>query len=151
MFSVLGRREVTGRSGTILEGEAGVNDPAGIALMLGLLEIATHTGGSLLIVAREFAVEMSVGAAFGLAGGRLFIPLLRRLRLPSESMYPVLALMCAGALYGATSLAHGSGFLAVFLAGLLVGDARVPYRLRSSAFRARWPASPSWWCSWRSV
>lgn len=128
MFSVLGRREVAGRSGTILEGEAGVNDPAGIALMIGILEIATHEGGSLLIVAREFAVEMSVGAAFGLAGGRLLVPLLRRLRLPSESMYPVLALMCAGALYGATSLAHGSGFLAVFLSGLLLGDARVPYK-----------------------
>jgi cell volume regulation protein A len=128
MFSVLGRREVAGRSGTILEGEAGVNDPAGIALMLGVLELATNEGGSLFIVAREFAVQMSVGAAFGLAGGRLLVPLLRGLRLPSESMYPVLALMCAGALYGATSLAHGSGFLAVFLLGLLLGDARVPYK-----------------------
>ena len=128
MFSVLGRRELAGRSGTILEGEAGVNDPAGIALMLGVLELATSEGGSLSIVAREFAVEMSVGAAFGFAGGRLLIPLLRRLRLPSETMYPVLALTCAGTLYGATSLAHGSGFLAVFLAGLLLGDARVPYK-----------------------
>jgi cell volume regulation protein A len=128
MFSVLGGREVAGRSGTILEGEAGVNDPAGIALMLGVLELATHDGESLFIVAREFAVQMSVGAAFGLAGGRLLVPVLRGVRLPSESMYPVLALMCAGVLYGATSLAHGSGFLAVFLLGLLLGDARVPYK-----------------------
>jgi potassium/hydrogen antiporter len=136
MFSVLGRHEVTGRSGTILEGEAGVNDPAGIALMIGVLELATHGGGSLFIVAREFAVQMSVGAAIGLAGGRLLIPLLRRLRLPSETMYPVLALMCAGALYGATSLAHGSGLLAVFLAGLLLGDARVPYKGEIERFQA---------------
>ncbi len=128
MFSVLGRRELAGRSGTILEGEAGVNDPAGIALMIGVLELVTQDGGSPLIVAREFAVEMAVGVAFGLVGGQLLIPLLRRLRLPSESMYPLLALMCAGALYGATALAHGSGFLAVFLAGLLLGDARVPYK-----------------------
>lgn len=128
MFSVLGRREVAGRSGTILEGEAGVNDPAGIALMLGMIELATHDDGSLLLVLKEFAVEMSVGAAFGLLGGRLLVPLLRRLRLPSESMYPVLALMCAGALYGAAALAHGSGFLAVFLAGLIIGDARLPYK-----------------------
>jgi cell volume regulation protein A len=43
-------------------------------------------------------------------------------------MYPVLALVLAGALYGATSLAHGSGFLAVFIAGLFLGDARLPYK-----------------------
>jgi cell volume regulation protein A len=43
MFSVLGRREVVGRSGTTLEGEAGMNDPAGIALMLGMIELATHS------------------------------------------------------------------------------------------------------------
>ncbi|HVD49934.1 MAG TPA: cation:proton antiporter, partial [Gaiellaceae bacterium] len=42
MFSVLGKREVAGRTGTILEGESGVNDPVGIALMLGMLEFATH-------------------------------------------------------------------------------------------------------------
>ena len=41
-------------------------------------------------------------------------------------MYPILALTLAGALYGATSIAHGSGFLAVFLAGLLIGDAGFP-------------------------
>src|SRR5919106_2754568 len=46
MFSVLGRREVAGRSGTILEGEAGINDPAGIALLLGMVEVATPPRGS---------------------------------------------------------------------------------------------------------
>ena len=128
MFSVLGRREVAGRSGTTLEGEAGVNDPAGIALMIGMVELATHDDASFLVVGREFAVEMSVGLALGLMGALVLIPLLRRLRLPSEGLYPVLALVLACALYAATSLAHGSGFLAVFIAGLFLGDARVPYK-----------------------
>jgi cell volume regulation protein A len=128
MFSVLGRREVEGRSGTTLEGEAGVNDPAGIALMLGMIELATHDDASFLVVVREFAVEMSVGVALGLLGAVLLIPVLRRVRLPSEGLYPVLALVLAGALYGATSLAHGSGFLAVFILGLVLGDARTPYK-----------------------
>jgi potassium/hydrogen antiporter len=128
MFSVLGRREVEGRSGTILEGEAGVNDPAGIALMLGMIELATHDDASFLVVVREFAVEMSVGVVLGLLGAVLLIPVLRRVRLPSEGLYPVLALVLAGALYGATSLAHGSGFLAVFILGLALGDARTPYK-----------------------
>jgi potassium/hydrogen antiporter len=127
MFSVLGRREVAGRSGTTLEGEAGVNDPAGIALMLGMIELAKHGDASFWVVGREFAVEMSVGLVFGL-GAFLLIPLIRRLQLPSEGLYPVLAIVLAGALYGATSLAHGSGFLAVFIAGLFLGDARLPYK-----------------------
>jgi cell volume regulation protein A len=136
MFAVLGRREVGGRSGTTLEGEAGMNDPAGIALMLGMIELATHEHATLLVVGREFVVEMAIGAAFGLLGGRLMLPVLRRARLPSEGLYPVFALMLAGVLYGTTSVAHGSGFLAVFLAGLLAGDARLPYKGEIERFTA---------------
>lgn len=128
MFSVLGRREIGGRSGTTLEGEAGVNDPAGVALMIGMIELATHTDQTLFIVAREFAVEMAVGAATGLAGALVMVPLLRRIRLGSESLHPIFALALAGALYGATALAGGSGFLAVFTAGLFVGDADMLYK-----------------------
>jgi cell volume regulation protein A len=136
MFSVLGRREVDGRSGTTLEGEAGMNDPAGIALMIGMIELATHDDATLLVVGQEFVVEMAVGAAFGLLGGRLLGPVLRRARLPSGSMYPILALTLACVLYGLTSVAHGSGFLAVFLAGLLIGDARVPYKAEIERFQS---------------
>jgi len=128
MFSVLGRREIAGRSGTTLEGEAGVNDPAGIALMIGLIELATHEDATWFVVVREFVVEMGIGTAIGLAGALALLPLLRRLRLPAEGFYPVLALALAGVLYSATSLAHGSGFLAVFIAGLVLGDAGLPYK-----------------------
>src|ERR687884_199875 len=85
MFSVLGRREIAGRSGTTLEGEAGMNDPAGIALMLGMIELATHDDATFSVVAREFVVEMAVGAAIGLLGARLMIPILRRSRLPCKA------------------------------------------------------------------
>jgi potassium/hydrogen antiporter len=122
VFSVLGGREIEGRSGTTLEGEAGVNDPAGIALMIGMIELATHDDASLLVVVREFAVEMAIGTAMGLAGAFVLVPLLERVRLPAPSLYPILALAGAGALYGATALARGSGFLAVFIAGLIIGD-----------------------------
>jgi potassium/hydrogen antiporter len=136
MFSVLGRREVAGRSGTTLQGEAGVNDPAGIALMLGMIELATHADASFWVVVREFAVEMSIGLTLGLLGTLLLLPVLRGLRLPSEGLYPVLALVLAGALYAVTSLAHGSGFLAVFIAGLFLGDARTPYKAEIERFAA---------------
>lgn len=127
-FAVLGRRELSGRTGTILEGEAGINDPAGIALMVGMIELATHDDATAWVIGREFVVEMVVGAAFGLLGARLLIPAIRRMRLPSESLYPVLALVAAASLYGVTTLAHGSGFLAVFLLGMKIGDARMPFK-----------------------
>jgi potassium/hydrogen antiporter len=86
MFSVLGRRDVGGRSGTTLEGEAVVNDPAGIALILGMIELATHDDASLLVVVRGFVVEMSVGVVLGVVGAFVLMPVLRRVRLGSEGL-----------------------------------------------------------------
>jgi cell volume regulation protein A len=134
MFSVLGGREIEGRSGTTLEGEAGVNDPAGIALMLGMIELATHDDATFLVVVEEFAVEFAVGTVAGLAGAAVMIPVLRHARLPSTALYPVFALVLAAALYGATSLTRGSGFLAVFVAGLFVGSAPVRARPEIESF-----------------
>jgi cell volume regulation protein A len=127
MFSVLGNREIGGRAGTILEGESGANDPIGIALMLGMLDLATHPDSSFWVVVREFAIEMSVGLAIGVAGALLLRRLIR-VSLPSASLYPLRTLAAAATIYGVAAVAHGSGFLAVFVAGLLVGDEHVPFR-----------------------
>jgi potassium/hydrogen antiporter len=128
MFSVLGKREVGGRTGTILEGESGVNDPVGIALMLGMLEFATHAGASFWTVVREFVVEMSVGLAIGMAGALLLLQSVRRISLLNPALYPLRSLAAAGVIYGVAAIAHGSGFLAVFVAGILLGDADYPHR-----------------------
>ena len=128
MFSVLGKREVGGRTGTILEAESGANDPVGIALMIGMIEFATSDHGTVWTVAREFLLEMSIGLAVGIVGGYALLWLMRRLTLPNAGLYPLRTLAAAGVVYGAASVLHGSGFLAVFVAGLLVGDARVPYK-----------------------
>jgi potassium/hydrogen antiporter len=133
MFSVLGHREVGGRTGTILEGESGANDPVGIALMIGMLELATHPDASFWIVVREFSIEMAVGLAIGVAGGLLLLRAMR-LSLPNEGLYPLRTLAAAGAIYGVAAVAHGSGFLAVFVAGIMVGDARAPYKAEIERF-----------------
>jgi potassium/hydrogen antiporter len=133
-FSVLGRREVVGRTGTILEGESGMNDPVGIALLIGMVELASHPDASFWVVVEEFVVEMSVGLAVGLAGGALLLPVLRRMTLPSEGLYPLRTLAAAGLIYGAASIAEGSGFLAVFVAGVFVGDARAPFKAEIERF-----------------
>ena len=134
MFSVLGQREIEGRSGVTLEGEAGVNDPAGIALMIGMIELATHDDASRFVILREFVVEMGIGAAVGLVGALAMVALLRRITLPAPALSPVLALALAGALYGVTALAQGSGFLAVFIAGLVAADTRTPYKSEIERF-----------------
>ena len=133
MFSVLGNKEIRGRTGTILEGESGVNDPVGIALMIGMVELATHDDASFWIVVEEFSVEMAVGLVIGLLGAAAMRPLLR-LSLPSPGLYPIRTLAAAGVIYGAASLAHGSGFLAVFVAGIALGDADVPLRTEIARF-----------------
>lgn len=127
MFSVLGDKEIRGRAGTILEGESGVNDPVGVALLIGMIELAQNADASFWVVVEEFAVEMSVGLAFGLLGAAAMRPLLR-FSLPNPGLYPLRTLAAAGVIYGAAATAHGSGFLAVFVAGVLLGDADVPLR-----------------------
>jgi potassium/hydrogen antiporter len=127
MFSVLGDKEIRGRAGTILEGESGVNDPVGIALMIGMVELATHDDATFWVVVEEFSIEMAVGLAIGLLGAAAMRPLLR-ISLPNPGLYPIRTLAAAGVIYGIASVAHGSGFLAVFVAGIALGDADVPFR-----------------------
>jgi cell volume regulation protein A len=135
MFSVLGDREIGGRTGTILEGESGANDPVGIALMLGMIELATHADATFWVVVRVFFEQMSIGLAIGIAGGLLESRLLRRVALPSAGLYSVRTLALAGVVYGAAATAHGSGFLAVFVAGLIVGDVQAPFKREIEVFQ----------------
>jgi potassium/hydrogen antiporter len=134
MFSVLGNREIGGRTGTILEGESGANDPVGIALMIGMLELATHDDASFAVVVEEFAFEMAVGLAVGLAGAGLLRATMTRIELPSPGLYPLAVFALAGLIYGSAAVLHGSGFLAVFIAGLLIGDARAPFQTEVESF-----------------
>jgi len=136
VFSVLGQREVEGRSGTVLEGESGANDPVGIALMAALLSAGSLSGGALAQVAGTFVLQMLVGAVVGVVGGRLLLLLMRRVQLPGEGLYPVRTLVVAGILFGAATIAHGSGFLAVFLAGVVIGDERAPFKREIERFHA---------------
>ncbi|HEX4018295.1 MAG TPA: cation:proton antiporter [Frankiaceae bacterium] len=136
VFSVLGRREIAGRAGTILEGESGANDPVGIALMASLISAGSLSGGTALHVAGEFILQMGVGAAIGVAGGWALLAFMRKVPLPSEALYPIRTLMCVLALFGLATVARGSGFLAVFVAGILIGDRKAPYKREIERFHS---------------
>ena len=135
MFSVLGNREIGGRTGTILEGESGANDPVGIALMIGMIELATHPDASFATVVEKLALELPIGLAVGVAAGLLLAAVARRISLPDEGLYLAQLLAGAGATYGIASALHGSGFLAVFVAGIAIGDRRLPFRRQLEIFQ----------------
>lgn len=134
VFSVLGRREVAGRAGTTLEGESGANDPVTIALMVALLSATGAGWSSIGSGLAAFGLQMGVGFAVGAAGGRLLLLTMRHVPLPSAGLYSVRALAAALSLYGLATVAHGSGFLAVFVAGILIGDERAPHKLDIERF-----------------
>ncbi len=137
VFAVLGRREVTGRAGTLLEGESGANDPVGIALLLVLLSAGSDAGlGTVAGGLAAFALQLGLGAAAGWLGGKALLVLMRRVGLPSEGLYPLAVLAGVGLIFGATTAVGGSGFLAVFVAGVVVGDARAPYKREIERFHA---------------
>jgi cell volume regulation protein A len=126
MFSVFGRKEIGGRTGTILEGESGANDPVGIALMLAAVSLAQADPTSVAGAVGEFFLQLGLGVVFGVVGAYLLLHLVRRIVLPNPALYPLRTLAFAGAIYGAATVAHGSGFLAVYIAGILIGDADIP-------------------------
>lgn len=126
MFSVFGRKEIGGRTGTILEGESGANDPVGIALMLAAVSLAQHDSTSVAGAVGEFFLELGVGVLLGVIGAYVLVFALRRVALPDPALYPLRTLAFAGVVYGLATVAHGSGFLAVYIAGILVGDAQIP-------------------------
>jgi cell volume regulation protein A len=136
VFSVLGRREITGRAGTLLEGESGANDPVGIALLVALLAEPVLGAGAAAQVARELAAELAVGTAVGVVGGMALLIFMRRVHLPDEGLYPLRVLAGALAIYGLAAVAHGSGFLAVFVAGVVVGGRRAPFRREIARFNS---------------
>jgi potassium/hydrogen antiporter len=126
MFSVFGRQEVGGRTGTILEGESGANDPVGIALMLAAVSLAETNPTSVADAIGDFFLQLGVGTLVGVVGAYVLMQFLRRIVLPNVALYPLRTLAFAGVIYGVATVAHGSGFLAVYIAGILIGDADIP-------------------------
>ena len=134
VFSVLGRRQISGRSGTILEGESGANDPVGIALMVTLLGVTGSGWDAIGSGLGEFALQLVIGAIVGVVGGIALRWLMRHSHLADEALSAILVVAAAVVLYGAGTALGGSGFLAAFIAGILVGDVRAPYKQEINRF-----------------
>jgi cell volume regulation protein A len=90
--------------------------------MLALLAHVGDGNASVAHAALQFVLALAVGVAVGLAGGFGLRAVLERMPMPTETLNPLRTLALAGVIYGLASVLHGSGFLAVFLAGIVVGD-----------------------------
>ncbi|VUD69297.1 K(+)/H(+) antiporter NhaP [Thalassocella blandensis] len=120
--------ELKERTSATLEIESGSNDPMAIFLTITLVQVLQLSGegnqGWTILI--ELVRQMGLGLAIGFSGGYLLSRLLKRLSLPS-SLYPLLALAGGISLFGITTLWDGSGFLAIFIAGAILGNTPLPY------------------------
>ncbi|MEW6475348.1 MAG: potassium/proton antiporter, partial [Actinomycetota bacterium] len=124
VFSVLRSRNVSlrGEIRPLLELESGSNDPMAVFLTVGFLELLTDPGRSVLSLMPLFAQQMAVGAVLGYLLARGTVVAINRLRLEYEGLYPVVTLAVVVLTYGITALLGGSGFLAVYVAGIVMGN-----------------------------
>ena len=105
-----------------LQIESGANDPMAIFLTLTLVNLLAAGGGDLdWKISLQFFQQMGIGAAIGLGGGWGLLWLINRIDL-NVGLYPLLAFAGAMLIFGATALADGSGYLAVYLAGIVLGN-----------------------------
>lgn len=131
VFAVLrgSRLSLKRRVGTTLELESGINDPMAVILTTMLTSYLVNPASSPgWRVALEVVREIAVGGALGLAIGYGGRALLARFRLPASGLYPALTLGLALLAFGVPTLMHGSGFLAVYVAALVLGAGPLPYR-----------------------
>ncbi|MEU8977510.1 potassium/proton antiporter [Streptomyces sp. NPDC048309] len=129
VFSVLRKIPLPARVTGVLEAESGFNDAPVVILV-----VAFSTAGPVehwYTLLGEIALELAIGAAIGLAVGWLGAYGLRHVALPASGLYPIAVMAIAVVAYAAGALAHGSGFLAVYLASMLLGNAKLPH----------WPAT----------
>ncbi len=124
VFSVLKERALglKGQIRPLLEFESGINDPTAVALVVGLTELAGHVGESPWSVVTLFVQELLLGGVIGYVLGRVAVRLLNRASLPLEGLYYVLTVGIVAFIYGITALVHGSGFLAVYVAAVVLGN-----------------------------
>ncbi len=109
------------RVGATLEAESGTNDPFAVFLTLMLVELISAGSSSFAHVAMALGREAVLGALAGIVGGRIVVVALNRVALP-QGLHAPFVLTGALVIFGAAQIAHASGFLAVYLAGIIIGN-----------------------------
>lgn len=122
VFSVLKGRGLPERLRSVLEVESGTNDPVSVYLTLTLAAALVGAGAGVGGAVMGIVVQLVLGAAIGWLGGRVLAAVANAVEIPAFGLYPMLVLSGALLVYSVTNLLGGSGFLAVYVAGLVLGN-----------------------------
>lgn len=112
----------------MLELESGSNDPMAYMLTIVLIQFTTSSEIGVSQVLGSFAIQFIVGAATGYFLGKLAILMLNRLNIDNQALYPILLLSFVFFIFSITDLLKGNGYLAVYIAGMMVGNNKIMYR-----------------------
>jgi cell volume regulation protein A len=136
VFAILQGRKVCLKEGLnrVLELESGSNDPMAYLLTIMLIEYIRVGDMSVGQAALSLVVEMGVGFAAGYGLGLGMVWVMNRSNLRNESLYPILLLAGAIFIFAITTLVYGNGYLAVYVAGLLVGNKKIVHKKRIKMF-----------------
>jgi potassium/hydrogen antiporter len=134
IFALLRGSTLRRRLARTLEGESGLNDPVAVLLVLGFIHHLQNPDYGLLDFVGLFAQQLAIGAVVGVGVGYLFTFALREARLATAGLYPVATLAAVALAFGVADVAHGSGFLAVYLVGLTLGTATIPAKQTIATF-----------------
>lgn len=128
VFSLLGRMRVNNKVRTLLEAEAGFND-APVVVIVSIVASGSWGETAAWLIPILVVAEIIGGAIIGIAVGYLGRFVLPRLALPGVGLYPIAALALIVFSYGAASVLHASGFMAVYISAILIGSAKkLPHR-----------------------
>ncbi|MBJ7473279.1 MAG: potassium/proton antiporter [Solirubrobacteraceae bacterium] len=134
VFAIMRGSTIRRRLAHTLEGEAGLNDPIAVLLVVAMIAFLTQPDYGAVDVAILFVEELVIGGVMGVAVGWLGAEGLRRANLASAGLYPVASLAIAALAYGGANTLHGSGFLAVFLAGVVLSARETPAQRTITTF-----------------
>ncbi|CAG7638156.1 Na(+)/H(+) antiporter [Actinacidiphila bryophytorum] len=132
VFSVLRNVPLPKRVTGVLEAESGFNDAPVVIMVVAFS--ATGPIDSWYYLLGEVLLELAIGAAIGIAVGWIGAYGLKHVALPASGLYPIAVMAIAVAAYAAGATAHGSGFLAVYIASLILGNAKLPHRPATRGF-----------------
>lgn len=133
VFSVLRRVPLPRRLTGTLEAESGLNDAPTVVLVT-LVSTGAVDDHGFLAMGGIIVYELAIGIALGLAAGFGGAWVMRRAALPSSGLYPLSVLTLAFLAYGAAAAVHGSGFAAVYVAALVLGNTELPHRAATRSF-----------------
>ena len=118
----------------MLELESGSNDPMAYMLTVVLIQLTQSASMGIGGILSSFFIQFIVGAIAGYLLGKLAILMLNRLNIDNQSLYPILLLSFVFFTFSLTDLLGGNGYLAVYIAGMMVGNARIMHRKEINTF-----------------